>query len=264
MLPIPATGEMADDYHDTSRVFVAQAGLGKRWYRNGRFARAMHTAPRMIEIYQAGLSFDHSRWEGEAGRCVLVEFGDHDVERMTHGQMRSLRLRTHHEVFDDRVSRLTLEIANESIRGLSSGDLYVQGLCVALVGLLGNRYGESFETHEKAAQRVLSPLQKRRLSELFQQLGTKLSLDHMAQEVGLSVYHFARLFKSTYGKTPHRYIQHLRIDAAVAALREKGDMPIAEIALLYGFASQSHMTELMRRHAGFTPHSLRRSSAETT
>jgi AraC family transcriptional regulator len=262
VMPIPATGELSDDHHHTSRIFVAQAGRGRRWYRNGRFTRAMHTAPRMIEIYQAGLVFDHARWDGEAGRCILIEFSDSDVERMTHGQMRSLRLQTRHEVFDDRVSRLTLEIANESLSGLPNGDLYVQGLCVALAGALGTRYGAGFEKHDQVAQRSLSPAQQRRLADLFQQLGSKLSLENMAREVGLSVYHFARLFKTTYGAPPHQYVQRLRIDAAVEALRQKSDTPIAQIALAFGFASQSHMTELMRRHMGFTPKTLRRASTE--
>jgi len=35
----------------------------------------------MIEIYEQGLSFDHERWEGEIGRCVLIEFPRCDVHR---------------------------------------------------------------------------------------------------------------------------------------------------------------------------------------
>jgi AraC family transcriptional regulator len=76
--------------------------------------------------------------------------------------------------------------------------------------------------------------------------------------VGLSPQHFARLFKATYGTSPHQYVQTLRIDAAVEALRRDHAVPIAQVALACGFASQSHMTELMRRRLGFTPSTLRR------
>jgi AraC family transcriptional regulator len=82
-------------------------------------------------------------------------------------------------------------------------------------------------------------------------------LHRLAQEVGLSPHHFARLFKATYGTTPHRYVQTLRIDAAVESLRRDLTVPIAEVALTCGFASQSHMTELMRRRLGVTPSTLR-------
>lgn len=49
----------------------------------------------MIEIYEQGLSFDHARWEGGPGRCVMIEFGDADVQAMTHGRLQSLRYRDH-------------------------------------------------------------------------------------------------------------------------------------------------------------------------
>ena len=75
----------------------------------------------------------------------------------------------------------------------------------------------------------------------------------LAQEVGLSPHHFARLFKATYGTTPHQYVQTLRIDAAVEALRRDLSVPIADVALACGFASQSHMTELMRRRLASPP-----------
>lgn len=98
-----------------------------------------------------------------------------------------------------------------------------------------------------------------RLSGLIQQqLGGKLSLSRLAQEVGLSPQHFARLFKATYGTTPHQYVQTLRIEAAVEALRGDPTVPSAHVALTCGFASHSHMTELMRRRLGVRPSALRR------
>jgi AraC family transcriptional regulator len=258
VMPIPATGEFHGDYHRTTCILVAHQGHGRRWYRQGRLIRSLHTAPRMIEIYDQGVSFDHQRWDGELGRCVMIEFGDADVQAMTHGRLQALRLPTQHEVFDERVSRLTLEFAEETMRGLPSGELYAQGLCVALLGALACRHGEG-RAHARAGDRMLGAAQRRRLSDLIQhQLGAKLSLSRLAQEVGLSPQHFARLFKSTYGTTPHHYVQTLRIEAAVDALRRDPTVPIAQVALACGFASHSHMTELMRRHLGVRPSALRR------
>src|SRR5262249_9784079 len=146
----------------------------------------------------------------------LVEFGDADVQALTHGRLQSLRLPTQHEVFDDRVSRLTLEFAEETVCGLPNGELYAQGLCVALLGALAHRHGAGEDAHARTSDRRLGAAQRRRLSDLIrQQLGAKLSLSRLAQEVGLSPQHFARLFKATYGTTPHQYVQTLRIEAAV-------------------------------------------------
>jgi AraC family transcriptional regulator len=262
VLPIPARGELADDYHGTTRILVAQQGHGRRWYRQGRLTKRLHTAPRMIEIYEQGLSFDHERWEGDPGRCVLIELGDADVQAMTHGRVQSLKLQTRHEVFDERVSRLTLDLADETLCGMPDGELYVQGLCVALLGALAKRYVACADPQAQTRDRTLGAAQQRRLADLIrQQLGSHLSLNRMAHEVGLSPQHFARLFKATYGMSPHQYVQTLRIDAAVEALRRDHAVPIAHVALACGFASQSHMTEVMRRRRGFTPSTLRRDGA---
>ncbi|HEX3766190.1 MAG TPA: AraC family transcriptional regulator [Kofleriaceae bacterium] len=260
VMSIPAHGEFDDDRHEVACIFVAHQGHGRRWYRQGRVIKSLHTAPRMIEIYERGARFDHQRWEGVLGRCAQVEFHDADVQAMTHGQLSSLELRTRHEVFDDRVSRLTLELAEEALCGMPNGELYVQGLCVALLGALANRHGAGGELRSPGG--TLGAAQQRRLSDLIQhQLGARLSLNRLAHEVGLSPHHFARLFKATYGTTPHQYVQALRLDAAAAALRRDPAVPIAEVALACGFASQSHMTELMRRRLGVTPRALRRDGA---
>lgn len=262
VLPIPATGEFHGDYHGATCILVAHQGHGRRWYQRGGVTRSLHTAPRMIEIYDQGEVFDQQRWDGELGRCVMVEFPDRDVQAMTHGRLSSLRIPTQHEVFDERVSRLTLELAEDLLCGMPSGELYAQGLCVALLGVLAHRHGGA--AHDRAGARALSAAQQRLLADLIQQqLGGKLSLARLAQEVGLSPQHFARLFKVTYGTTPHRYVQTLRIEAAVEALRRNPAVPIAQVAVACGFASHSHMTELMRRRLGVRPSALRRERDST-
>jgi len=259
VFPIPGEAELSDDLHVTPRIFVAHAGWGRRWYRLGSMTRELTTRPRMIELYEGGLSFDHCRWEGEPGRCVMVEFTDADVQALTHGELERLRLRTRHELFDDRVSEIALALAEEALHDLPNGRLYVQGLCVALLGVLESRYTTTEGSLSTVGAGQLGPLQKRRLLALIQgNLGADLSLTELAETAGLSAHHFSRVFKATFGTTPHRYVQRRRIEAAVAALRAQEKRPIADIALELGFASQAHMTDLMRRQLGVTPRVVRR------
>ena len=263
VMPIPSHAELRDDVHRTPRIFVAQQGLGRRWYSRGGVTRSLRTAPRMIEIYERGLAFDREVWEGAAGRCVAVDFDDRDVQALTHGRLQSLPLQTRHEMFDERVSRLVLEIGEETVSGLPHGRLYVQGLCIALLGMVSARYTVHARDELPAARR-LSPAQQHRVVELVRdQLGAKLSLAVMASAVGLSPQHFARLFKTTFGTTPHAFVESQRIDAAVAALRRERSTPIAAIAAACGFSSQSHMTELLRRRLGITPSAVRRGLIST-
>jgi len=259
VFPIPGEGEIERDLHPTPRIFVAHDGSGRRWYQLGARTRELHTAPRMIEIYEGGLSFDHCQWEGEAGRCVMVEFADADVQAMTHGELQRLELRTRHELFDERISGITLELAEEALNGLPNGRLYAQGLCVALIGALATHHAPAAHTLPVAASAGrFGPPMRRRLADMIgSNLGADLSLARLADEAGLSVHHFVRVFKATFGTTPHRYVQQRRLEAAVAALQRQGRRSIADIALDHGFASQAHMTDLMRRHLGVTPRSVR-------
>lgn len=259
VMPIPGQGELARDLYCAPRIFVAHQGRGRRWYQLGGKTRALLTAPRMIEIYEGGLTFDQCSWQGEAGRSVLLEFVDADVQAITHGELQSLKLRTQHEVFDERVSSISLDLAQEALNGLPNGRLYTQGLCVALMGVLAGRYVTSGEMLSSPTVGRFGPLQQKRLTDLIQQhMAADLSLTRLADEVGLSAHHFLRVFKATFGTTPHRYVQQRRMEAAAAALQRQRFRPIVDIALEHGFASQAHMTDLMRRHLGVTPHALRR------
>jgi AraC family transcriptional regulator len=259
VMPIAAEAEEKNHGYKAQRIVVANSGRGRRWYQLGAETRQLSTAPRMIEIYEEGLTFDHCRWEGEAGHAVVVEFTDTDVQTITHGYLPELKLRTEHEVFDEQVSRIALDLAQEALNGLPNGQLYAQGLCVSLIGVMANRYSARCESRTPANQRQLSLQQQKRLSDLIHgQLSEDLSLTRLAEAVGLSTYYFVRVFKSTYGTTPHRFVQERRLEAAAAALQRDSRSSIAEIAFEHGFANQAHMTGLMRQRFGVTPRAMRR------
>jgi AraC family transcriptional regulator len=258
VMPIAAEAEQKNHTYAAQRVVVAQKAMGRRWYQLGGQTRELRTAPRMVEIYEAGLTFDHRRWQGEAGQAVVVEFADADVQSITHGDLSELKLLTQHEVFDEQVSRIVLDLAQEALNGLPNGQLYAQGLCVSLIGVLANRYSTSPELRPPASQRRFSSQQQKRLTELIlSQLSNDLSLTRLAQEVGLSTYYFVRVFKSTFGTTPHRFVQERRLEAAAASLQRDSRSSIAEIAFEHGFANQAHMTGLIRRRFGVTPRIMR-------
>ena len=83
-----------------------------------------------------------------------------------------------------------------------------------------------------------------------------LTLSEIAASVGMSPYHFARAFKQTTGLPPHQYLVKRRIEKAKSLLA-KTDLAIAEIAYRVGFASQSHLTTLFRKHTATTPKAYR-------
>jgi len=74
-------------------------------------------------------------------------------------------------------------------------------------------------------------------------------LAQLAAQVGLSKFHFHRLFKSAVGVSPSRYHINLRMDEAKRLLRETKQSVVA-IALDVGYSNPSHFAQLFRRETG--------------
>lgn len=79
----------------------------------------------------------------------------------------------------------------------------------------------------------------------------KIDLDNIADEAYFSKYHFIRLFKTIYGKTPHKYLTSVRIEKAMQLLR--ADKTVSEVCFLVGFDSLTSFSGLFRRVAGVSP-----------
>ena len=87
-------------------------------------------------------------------------------------------------------------------------------------------------------------------------LAADLSLAEISHEVGMSPYHFSRMFKLSTGFSPHQYIMRQRIERAKALLTNT-DLPVGVVAREVGFASPSHFAQQFRRLAGVSPRSFR-------
>lgn len=80
---------------------------------------------------------------------------------------------------------------------------------------------------------------------------TRVPLDVLAQEAGLSKFHLIRSFRAHTGLTPWQYQVRLRVELAKAAL-DAGAAP-SRLAHDLGFVDQSHFTRTFRRLVGATP-----------
>ena len=87
-------------------------------------------------------------------------------------------------------------------------------------------------------------------------LGERLTLPAIAGLLDTSPFHFAHAFKQGTGVAPHQYVIRRRIERAKELLAAT-DLPLAEIALAVGCASQSHFSALFHRVTGLTPQTYR-------
>lgn len=85
-----------------------------------------------------------------------------------------------------------------------------------------------------------------------------LTLRSLAQEAGLSPYHFLRSFERLTGVTPHQYVLRARLREAALRLVEPGK--ILEIALDCGFSDVSNFNRAFRAEFGVSPRTFRASA----
>lgn len=91
-------------------------------------------------------------------------------------------------------------------------------------------------------------------------LAEPLSLGLLAGLCSLSEYHFARMFRHSFGVPPHQFVLHRRLLRGCVLLSQ-GQLPLSEIALACGFASASHFTRRFRQSLGATPGEYRAATA---
>jgi AraC-like DNA-binding protein len=84
-----------------------------------------------------------------------------------------------------------------------------------------------------------------------------LDVEALAGSVHLSRAHFIRSFRTTFGETPHRYLQRRRIERAMTLLRET-DRSITEICLDVGFVSLGSFSKTFAEIVGCSPSAYRR------
>jgi AraC family transcriptional regulator len=81
--------------------------------------------------------------------------------------------------------------------------------------------------------------------------GQDLQLGALARSVGMSTFHFARLFGELIGVPPHRYLLETRLRAASAMLRE--GRGVTETCYACGFNNLSHFSRIFARRFGRNP-----------
>jgi AraC family transcriptional regulator len=243
----------------------------RHWVRHDQ-AFAMMLGPGSIEWgskrsalekfgYAAGdLALCH-RHEGEWVGLMNVphlQLGISDAALMasSDGAYGEVELHPSRKFADSRLSALVAAARAEMVAGFPTGRLFLdsveQAMAVTLV--------EGHAVRHRPVQTYrggLGSARLRRIKELVHaKMGDDLSLDEMAQSIGLSTAHFARMFRKSTGETPHQFVLRQRVERAKAMLRVP-DARILDVAVACGFTTQQHFAQVFRDVSGVSPSQYR-------
>lgn len=86
----------------------------------------------------------------------------------------------------------------------------------------------------------------------------KINIDEISKVANLSEYHFIRLFKAVFDKTPHQYIIQKRLQFSKTLLLD--DCTILDVAFQSGFADVQSYTKAFKSAFGLTPNVFKKSN----
>jgi AraC family transcriptional regulator len=140
--------------------------------------------------------------------------------------------------------------------GLTMRQLYFDQLREAMVRRIVSVYSVGRGGAEKRIETLVPATTRTVIDYIEGNLSHDLRLAALSKVAGLSRAHFARSFQQVLGMSPHRYVQHRRLNLAMALLRQSL-RTTSEIAALTGFADAAHLARAFRLKFGFTPSRIR-------
>ncbi|MBX7150690.1 AraC family transcriptional regulator [bacterium] len=95
---------------------------------------------------------------------------------------------------------------------------------------------------------------------MFGHFHEKITMRALAEQAGISEFHFSRLFKAYTSFSPYQYLINLRLAYSKKLLCD-GSKSITQVAYESGFSSFSNFINTFRRHYGHSPSKLRKIAA---
>lgn len=90
-------------------------------------------------------------------------------------------------------------------------------------------------------------------------LESTITLPELSHALGISKYHFHRIFKEFSSETLHHFITRIKMERSAMYLVVNTSISITEIAHKYGYADTSSYIRAFRKHYGISPLRFRNS-----
>ncbi|WP_372846273.1 AraC family transcriptional regulator [Pontiella sp.] len=153
------------------------------------------------------------------------------------------------------VERLAEEMERECEQEISGREVALRAKLLELMVFLSRAYTGSDATEAHALLRVGHVI-----GALENDFSRDWTLAELLEIAHMSRSNLMRVFRKATGQTPIEYLVRLRIQRAMAMLRNT-DLSITEIAMAVGFNDSNYFTRQFRRILGESPRSFRQGKA---
>jgi YesN/AraC family two-component response regulator len=98
---------------------------------------------------------------------------------------------------------------------------------------------------------------------IFAHCEKNITLDFLAEALGITKYHFIRIFCKKMGETPHSYLIKARLSRAKTLL-EGNQYSVSEISDLLSFSTPHYFSKAFKKNTGLSPQQYRKLSRQMT
>lgn len=258
----PEEGSQHKWCYPKTHVVLNTQGHCEFEYRSGSRSERLILEADTVSVLPRGFEMTFA-WKGWL-RFMVVEIDPLVVARLLPSESRTTgsELVPQIKLTDYPLVSLLRSIEVETKSGSPSGRVYGDSLSLALLAYIDSRFSaHSGDRCEANLHACLSNRQKKALADYIRShLERDLSLDELSSQVDLSPGYFCRVFKNSFGESPHQYLTRVRIEEAGRLLSDRR-IAIIEVARRVGFSSQSHLTAVFRKFHGVTPRLFRQQYA---
>jgi AraC family transcriptional regulator len=168
----------------------------------------------------------------------------------------SIRVQECDQAVDGRVEHLIRALYANLQEGSPVGSMCTESLIASIGVCIAQRYSSGCPRINVANQGMPRVRLNRVFALVEEKLADNIRLVELAEAAGMSVFHFAKMFKKSTGQSPYQYVMARRIDTAKQLLRNQA-MSVLEVSVRTGFVDQRHFTRVFRRKIGASPTAFR-------
>lgn len=237
-----------------SAYSIALVTDGNFHYRTVQGSALM--TPGSLLLGNEGSCFECGHQHGRGDRCLAFHFSPEVFESIVASVPGKGRLPLEVPRLPPLPSALAVLATAQALRDRGGEPAQFREAALCLAGVVCAALTDGISR----SRRPPTPRDQRRVANALRRIESqpeaRLSLDELAAEAAMSVFHFLRTFEQVVGVTPGQYMLRMRLHRAAVRLRRCDD-GIAAVALECGFDDLSTFNRQFRRATGQTPGNYR-------